>query len=164
MQSLDYCSMVRRHLLVAGVACLAATLATIASAKEPTPPPMTGGVTVTVACTADFNADRTVDVLDMVAVGLKEIACIHHTGPAVVVQYWLPIFIFGWELALFRGVLPEQVLHGLNEEARGAACRITYHLGGSGVEHPYHQINDVPRCSELAVDTRGCELAKKVLV
>jgi hypothetical protein len=52
----------------------------------------------------------------------------------------------------------------LDQKARRAAGRVADHFGGLGVEQFDHELDDVARRAELAVDAGGAELAQHVFV
>ena len=63
--------------------------------------------------------------------------------------------------ALRRGVGSQQVLHDADQEAAGAAGRVADGLGRLRVQHLHHQVDDVARRAELAVDAGRGELASR---
>ena len=65
---------------------------------------------------------------------------------------------------LVAGVLAQQVVIGLDQEAGGAAGRVADAVGRLGLQQLHHHADDVARGAELAVDAGGGELAEQVLV
>jgi len=94
-------------------------------------------------------------VLDVFPVGLQEVASVVHVGLAVHLLDKPP---------LLRSVLLHQVVHGRHQEAAGAAGRVADDVVGLGVHHVHHQLDDMARGAELAVDAGGGELGEQVLV
>jgi uncharacterized protein YcfJ len=80
---------------------------------------------------------------DMVAVRLQQVADIDVMAFFVLMQ------------RLGRGVGAVQVFHAARQEAGGAAGRIAEGFVGPEVDHGDHQVDDVARRAELAVDARG---------
>jgi len=76
----------------------------------------------------------------------------------------MQVAVFVGEGAFRAGVHTVEIFHGAGEEAGGAAGRVADHLGGLRRDQLDHRVDDMARCTELAVDTGGGELAQQVFV
>ncbi|MNJ62648.1 hypothetical protein D3C77_584970 [compost metagenome] len=74
------------------------------------------------------------------------------------------VAIFISEDASVAGVHLIQVFHGAGQEASGAAGRIANDVGRLRRDQLDYGVDDMPRRTELAVDTSGGELAQQVFV